>query len=33
MGGAWLINLAVAEFVIRRRTIRVASRRSLTVSA
>jgi hypothetical protein len=32
MGGAWLINLAVAEFVIRRRTIRVAARRSLTVS-
>jgi hypothetical protein len=33
MGGAWLINLAVAEFVIRRRTIRVAARHSLTVSA
>jgi hypothetical protein len=33
MGGAWLINLAVAESVIRRRAIRVAARRSLTVFA
>jgi hypothetical protein len=28
MGGAWLINLAVAEFVIRRRSHRVAARRA-----
>jgi hypothetical protein len=33
MGAAWIINLAVAEIVIRQRTVRVAARPSLTVSA
>jgi hypothetical protein len=33
MGAAWAINLAVAELVIRRRTVRAASLRPVAVSA
>ncbi len=33
MGAAWVINLAVAEFVIRRRAVRDAARRQVTVFA